>query len=112
MPYAMCIFILQVLLACNRREYTLTIVSWKPNGKQAEELHRISAADDSSAYARGATLYFLTLYAYSKMSDESKVYISKPVKFSVIDETGKSVDSVIGIEKAETIRQRLDTVIN
>jgi len=54
----------------------------------------------------------LAAHAYRMMMDNAKPYISKPVKFLLIDENGKNIDSVLGGEKAEMIRKKLDSAIN
>ena len=81
-------------------------------GGTAEETRTIKANNDSIAYARGSTEYLLALHAYNKMSDNAKLFISKPVRFVLTDENGRSVDSMIGKRKAEAILTRLQTLIN
>jgi hypothetical protein len=110
--WSACILLLLLLTGCGRRKYTLTIFNSRADGKTSKEVHTISAAADSAAYARAATLYFLSLHAYKFMSDNAKPYISKPVDFLLINETGKRVDSIIGSEKAWMIKRKIDSVIN
>jgi hypothetical protein len=106
------IFLLLLLTGCERRKYTLTIFNARPDGKTGKEVHTISAAADSTAYARAATLYFLSLHAYKLMSDNAKPYVSKPVDFLLVNGTGKRVDSIIGTERARMIKRKVDSVIN
>jgi hypothetical protein len=110
--YAGYILMLLIATSCNNRKYTLTIFSSAPDGKTNQEVHTISASSDSLAFARGATLYFLSLHAYRKMSTNAKPYISKPTTFNLIDETGKNVDSLLGKENADAIRNETKTLIN
>lgn len=106
------ILMLLIGIACNTRKYKLTIFSSAPDGKTNQEVHTISASSDSLAYARGATLYFLASHAFRKMSANAKPYISKPTTFNLIDETGKNVDSILGKQNAEAIRNEIETIIN
>lgn len=106
------ILLLWAAESCNQRAYTLTIMSSRPDGTSRQEVHRITASTDSVAYARAATTYLLAAHAYRMMMDNAKPYISKPVKFLLIDENGKNIDSVLGGEKAEMIRKKLDSAIN
>jgi hypothetical protein len=110
--YAGYILMLLIATSCNNRKYTLTIFSSSPDGKTKQEVHTISASNDSLAYARGATLYLLAMHAYRKMSVNAKPYISKPTTFNMVDETGKNVDSLLGKENAEAIRTEIKTLIN
>jgi len=110
--YAGYILMLLIVTACNNRKYKLTIFSSAPGGKTNQEVHIISASSDSLAYARSATLYFLALHAYRKMSTNAKPYISKPATFILIDETGNNVDSLLGKQNAEVIRNEIKTLIN
>jgi hypothetical protein len=105
-------FILLIVSGCHNQQYTLTILQSRPDGKTGEEVHSISAASDSLAYARAATLYFLALHARRKMSANAKPYVSKPTGFILVDKTGKKVDSIIGREKADLIRNQIQTLVN
>jgi hypothetical protein len=110
--YAGYILMLLIVTACNNRQYKLTIFSSAPGGKTKREVHAISASSDSLAYARGATLYFLALHAYRKMSTNAKPYISKPATFNLVDERGENVDSLLGKQNAEAIRNEIKKIIN
>lgn len=94
------------------KEYTLTIFNQTPDGKTSRELHKISAVTDSSAYAQAATLFFLSLHAHRKMSDNAKPYISKPESFRLTDEAGRDVDSILGRENADLIRKKTEGLVN
>ena len=106
------IFMLLLVTGCSNRKYTLTIFSSAPDGKTRTEVHKISATSDSIAYARGATLYLLALHAFRKMSANAKPYISKPTRFSLVDETGKNIDSLLGQETADAITSEIKMLIN
>ena len=103
---------LYILASCDNQNYTLTIFNSAPDGKNVQEKQTITSATDSVAYARAATMYLLSVHAYRKMSDNAKPFINKPESFLLLDENGKNVDSIIGFEKAESIRKKLDTLIN
>lgn len=101
-----------VLMACSGHTYTLTIFISRPDGRSAEEVHKISAATDSIAYTQGTTTFLLALHAYKMMMDNAKPFISKPTGFVLTNQSGNRVDSLLGEEKARMIKNRLDTFIN
>lgn len=103
---------LSVVIACNQRPYRLTIFVSTSDGKLAERVHTITGATDSIAYARGATVFLLSLHAYKMMMDNAKPFISKPTGFTLIDGSGKNVDSLLGKEKADAIVKELASLIN
>jgi len=105
-------FLLLMFSGCNSRQYTLTIFTFRPDGHNGKEIHIISAANDSAAYSRAAILYYLSANAYRKISDNAKPYISKPVNFILLDESGRSVDSILGIEKTTLIRETSGIPVN
>ena len=106
------IVILMLIAGCGNRSYTLTIRTLKPGGKTIEEVHKISADSDSNAYAQGATTYFLALHAYRMAMPNAKPYISKPIGFNLSDKSGRSVDSLLGHEKAIMIRDKTAMLVN
>lgn len=98
-------FVLLVVLSAGCRRYTFTMHHQSGEGKESFEEQVIYAPNDSAAYSKAMTIYYLALRAGNRMNENARPFIFKPVDFSLIDGEGRDLDSVLGVDVTERIRE-------
>lgn len=93
------------------RKYKFTMHHRSGEGKESVEQQVIYATNDSSAYSKAMTIYFLALHAGDKMNENARAYIFKPVSYTLVDNEGRNLDSVLGIELRERIKNSKSSVL-
>jgi hypothetical protein len=112
------ILFLIVLATClaagctTKHTYKLNVYGFSPEGTNTLDEHEIHASNDSAAYSEATVIYLLAVRAYNRTDPNGQPYINKPVSYSVLNENGNSVDSILGVETIQRIQEAKRAVIN
>ena len=109
------LFVLVTCLAAGcttKHTYKLNVYGFSPEGTNTMDEQEIYAGSDSTAYSEATVIYLLAVRAYNRMDTNAQPYINKPVAYSVLNEKGNSVDSILGVETIRKIQEAKRAVIN
>ena len=96
--------VLLVVLSVGCKRYKFTMFHKSGEGKESVEQQSIFASNDSVAYSKAMTIYYLALRAGNRSNENSRPFIFKPVGYSLFDSEGHNVDSILGAGLTQRIR--------